>query len=131
MIWLGFSVLCSVVIANFLMLVGRKGKISMLPIFLGNYFVASIFSYLSLPKLIAPVPVFDLTFGLVTGALFLANFWVYQKCIVVNGLSLSVGVMLDRHDHPGDHLALCLSGESVTFEYGRYRFGAHGFCAQE
>lgn len=93
MIWLGFSVLCSVLIANLLMLVGRKGKISMLPIFLGNYFVASIFSYLSLPKLIAPVPVFDLTFGLVTGALFLANFWVYQKCIVVNGLSLSVGVM--------------------------------------
>ena len=44
MIWLGLSVLCSVLIANFLMVLGRKGKISMLPVFLGNYFVASLFS---------------------------------------------------------------------------------------
>lgn len=93
MIWLGFSVLCSVLIANFLMVMGRRGKLSMLPIFLGNYFVASLFSFSSLPTLLTPLPAFDLWFGCLTGALFLANFWIYQKCIVVNGLSLSVGVM--------------------------------------
>jgi len=93
MIWLGLSVLCSVLIANFLMVLGRKGKISMLPVFLGNYFVASLFSVFTLPDLAAPLSAFDLGFGIFTGALFLANFWVYQKCIVVNGLSLSVGSM--------------------------------------
>jgi len=93
MIWLGLSVLCSVLIANVLMLVGRKGGISMLPIFLGNYFVAGMFSYFALPKTGTIVSGFDIGFGVFTGALFLANFWVYQKCIVVNGLSLSVGVM--------------------------------------
>ncbi|HQQ67682.1 MAG TPA: hypothetical protein PLX77_02520 [Candidatus Cloacimonadota bacterium] len=93
MIWLGLSVLCSVLIANFLMVVGRKSEISMLPIFLGNYFVASLFSAFTLPDLAAPLSAFDLGFGIFTGALFLANFWVYQKCIVANGLSLSVGSM--------------------------------------
>lgn len=93
MIWLGLSVLCSVLIANFLMVVGRKGELSMLPIFLGNYFVASLFSYFSLPPNAMAVPAFDLGFGIFTGALFLGNFWIYQKCIVINGLSLSVGVM--------------------------------------
>ncbi len=93
MLNLALSVLCSVLIANLLMLLGRKGKLDMLPIFLGNYFVASLFSYISLPKGGAEFHSFDLLFGILAGALFLGNFWVYQRSIVFNGLSLSVGVM--------------------------------------
>ena len=92
MLYLLLSVLCSVLIANFLMLMGRRGQISMLPVFLGNYFIASLSSYLTMPRLV-PTTAFDLGFGIITGALFLGNFWVYQKCIACNGLSLSVGVM--------------------------------------
>lgn len=91
MLYLLLSVLCSVLIANFLMLFGRKGQFSLLPVFLGNYFVASLFSAFSLQP--GAVSAFDLGFGILTGAFFLINFWVYQKCIVVNGLSLSVGAM--------------------------------------
>jgi multidrug transporter EmrE-like cation transporter len=82
-----------VLIANLLMVAGHRGKVSMLPIFLGNYFVASLFSFISLPVGMAFPPGFDLGFGILTGAFFLTNFWVYQKSIVHNGLSLSVGAM--------------------------------------
>ncbi len=91
--FLALSVLCSVLIANLLMLFGRKGKLEMLPVFLGNYFVASLFSYASLPQNSLHFSGFDLSFGILAGALFLGNFWVYQRSIVFNGLSLSVGVM--------------------------------------
>jgi multidrug transporter EmrE-like cation transporter len=91
MLYLGLSVLCSVLIANFLMVLGKKGSFSMLPVFLGNYFVAGIFSALSLQP--GNAGSFDILFGLLTGAFFLINFWIFQKCIVVNGLSLSVGAM--------------------------------------
>jgi multidrug transporter EmrE-like cation transporter len=93
MIYLALSVLCSVLIANFLMLVGRKGALSMLPIFLGNYFVASLSGAFSMRTAPVVASGFDLGIGLLTGAFFLLNFWVYQKCIVANGLSLSVGAM--------------------------------------
>ncbi|GAB1365253.1 hypothetical protein MASR1M36_01240 [Candidatus Cloacimonadaceae bacterium] len=93
MLQLALSVLCSVLIANLLMLFNRKGKLDMLPVFLGNYFVASLFSFASLPKGGAEFQSFDLFFGILAGALFLGNFWVYQRSIVYNGLSLSVGVM--------------------------------------
>lgn len=94
MLHLVLSILCSVLIANLLMGFNHRGRISMLPIFLGNYLVAGIFSYASLPAAkFSGLPVFDVAFGIVTGALFLANFWVYQRSIVINGLSLSVGVM--------------------------------------
>lgn len=93
MLYLALSVFCSVMIANFLMYMGKRGALSMLPIFLGNYFVASLSGAYSMN--FAPVVVsgFDLGIGLITGAFFLLNFWVYQKCIVANGLSLSVGAM--------------------------------------
>ncbi|MDD3235382.1 MAG: hypothetical protein PHH43_03560 [Candidatus Cloacimonetes bacterium] len=93
MLYLLFSVLCSVSIANLLMVAGSRGKISMLPIFLGNYFVASLFSYSSLPAGTIFPGFFDLGFGILTGAFFLMNFWMFQKNIVQNGLSLAVGVM--------------------------------------
>lgn len=93
MLFLFLSVLCSVLIANLLMVFGRKGELSMFPVFLGNYFVASLFSYASLPRQALQFSGFDLAFGILAGALFLSNFWVYQRSIVFNGLSLSVGVM--------------------------------------
>lgn len=93
MMYLALSVLCSVLIANFLMVVGRKGSLSMLPIFLGNYFVASLSGAFTVFSRPATASGFDIGFGIMTGAFFLANFWVYQKCILVNGLSLSVGAM--------------------------------------
>jgi len=92
-LFLTFSVLCSVLIANLLMVFGKREGVSVLPIFLGNYFVASIFSYASLPGIPVFVSSFDLLLGVGAGALFLANFWVYQRSITFNGLSLSVGVM--------------------------------------
>ncbi|MBW6513216.1 MAG: hypothetical protein K0B87_00450 [Candidatus Syntrophosphaera sp.] len=94
MLNLVLSVLCSVLIANLLMVFNRGGRISILPIFLGNYLMAGIFSYASLPSgRLVGLPAFDILFGILTGSFFLANFWVYQRSIVVNGLSLSVGVM--------------------------------------
>ncbi|MDD4310761.1 MAG: hypothetical protein PHO32_10295, partial [Candidatus Cloacimonetes bacterium] len=48
---------------------------------------------ISLPRSVALPSGFDLGFGVLTGLLFLTNFWVYQRSIVFNGLSLSVGVM--------------------------------------
>ncbi len=93
MFYLILSVLCSALIANLLMVSGRRTEISMLPIFLGNYFVASLLSFHSLDSDMAFPTGFDLCFGVFTGALFLGNFWVYQKSIVHNGLSLSVGAM--------------------------------------
>ncbi|MCB5271219.1 MAG: hypothetical protein LHW56_05190 [Candidatus Cloacimonetes bacterium] len=93
MLYLALSVLCSVIIANFLMVVGRKGGLSMLPIFLGNYFVASISGALTMKSAPAAATGFDLGFGLIIGAFFLGGFWIYQKSIVANGLSLSVGAM--------------------------------------
>ncbi|MDD2209718.1 MAG: hypothetical protein PHN71_00155 [Candidatus Cloacimonetes bacterium] len=70
---------------------GRQKPLSMMPVFLGNYFIATVFSALSLNP--SYVSNFDVVFGILTGAFFLTNFWVYQKCIVANGLSLSVGSM--------------------------------------
>lgn len=91
--YLALSVLCSVLIANLLMLFLRRGGTQILPVFLGNYLVASLFSLASLSSLRVDLPAFDLALGALTGVFFLINFWVYQRSIVVNGLSLSVGVM--------------------------------------
>lgn len=91
--YLALSVLCSVLIANLLMLFNRRGGTHILPVFLGNYLLAGLVSLVSLPSLRLALPTFDLALGALTGAFFLINFWVYQRSIAVNGLSLSVGVM--------------------------------------
>lgn len=94
------SILCSVGIANLLMLFGKLKRHSdpdprhaMLPVFLGNYIVASLFSYLSVPRGGFQLHGFDLGLGIAAGALFLSNFWIYQRSIVINGLAISVSVM--------------------------------------
>lgn len=93
MLNLFLSVLCSVLIANLLMVFNRSGDRNIMPIFLGNYLMASLFSLFNLRFQIPTLPAFDIMLGLVAGGLFLVNFWVYQRSIVLNGLSLSVGVM--------------------------------------
>lgn len=93
MIYLFLSVLCSVLIANLLMLFNLRGRIGMLPVFLGNYLIASLFSWMSVPGGRISLSGFDFGLAIVAGSLFLGNFWVYQRSIAVNGLSLSVGVM--------------------------------------
>ncbi len=80
-------------IANLLMVFNRGGERNILPIFLGNYLMASVFGLFNLRFRVPSLPVFDVLLGVVAGGLFLANFWVYQRSIVINGLSLSVGVM--------------------------------------
>jgi multidrug transporter EmrE-like cation transporter len=75
------------------MFFNRRQQLNMLPVFLGNYFVASLYSFGSMQGNIGYPGTFDIWFGVICGALFLLNFWVYQRCIVFNGLSLSVGVM--------------------------------------
>jgi drug/metabolite transporter (DMT)-like permease len=87
------SILCSVLIANLLQLYNRRGRGSVLPVFLGNYFLAALFSFAVIPARAVPPTGFDLGLGLVAGLLFLGNFFIYQKNIAGNGLSLSVSVM--------------------------------------
>jgi multidrug transporter EmrE-like cation transporter len=94
------SILCSVGIANLLMLFGKlkrhadpDPRHAMLPVFLGNYIMATVFSYLAVPRGGFQLHAFDLGLGIAAGALFLTNFWVYQRSIVINGLAISVSVM--------------------------------------
>ncbi len=93
MLYLVLSVLCSVLIANLLMVFNRKGDRNIMPIFLGNYLMATLFGLTNLRFRIPALPAFDILLGVVAGGLFLVNFWVFQRSIVINGLSLSAGVM--------------------------------------
>jgi drug/metabolite transporter (DMT)-like permease len=87
------SILCSVIIGNALLLFSKGKKVDIIIIFLGNYLLASIFSFLQIRPGSFSVGPFEILFGLFTGFCFLYNFIVYQKNITINGLSLSVGVM--------------------------------------
>ncbi|MBC8385690.1 MAG: EamA family transporter [Candidatus Cloacimonetes bacterium] len=93
MIFLFFSILCSVLIANLLVIFRKDENSDILFIFLGNYFFASIFSYVTSNTSLREIGAFDIILGVITGILFLCNFIIYQKNIIINGLSLSVGVM--------------------------------------
>ena len=93
MIYLLFSILCSVLIANLLVIFRKNKSSDILFIFLGNYFFASIFSFMTSTTPIREIGSFDIILGVITGILFLYNFIIFQKNIVINGLSLSVGVM--------------------------------------
>ncbi len=66
---------------------------SIYSVFLGNYFFASAISYLSVQKSVEKIGMFELFFGILTGLFFLLNFFLYQRNIHKNGLSISVGVM--------------------------------------
>jgi len=93
MLFILLSILSSVIIANMLLILSRGKKIDIMMIFLGNYFLASIFSFLQVNPANFSPNLFDILFGVFTGICFLCNFIVYQRNIYTNGLSLSVGVM--------------------------------------
>ena len=93
MISLILSVICSALIGNLIFYFQKDKKLEILQVFMGNYFLASIFSYALNNTSFNNIRPFDLMFGSVTGLLFLANFIVYQNNIKINGLSLSVSVM--------------------------------------
>lgn len=93
MIYLILSVICSVMIGNLLFFYQKDRNLQIMLVFLGNYFLASIFSFAFNNTTFHEIRAFDLIFGIVTGFLFLANFIIYQNNIKINGLSLSVGVM--------------------------------------
>jgi multidrug transporter EmrE-like cation transporter len=93
MLYLLAAVLCSVLIGNLLVVFNQKPSNDIRFIFLGNYIVASLFSLLFATQQGINITFFDIWFGILTGFLFLSNFVIYQKNILINGLSLSVGTM--------------------------------------
>ncbi len=93
MIYLLLSVLCSVTIGNLLQSFRRDSDVAILSIFLGNYVLASVFSAVLAVYHQETFALFDVWFGALCGGFFLANFFVYQRNIQINGLSLSVGTM--------------------------------------
>lgn len=93
MLYLFLGILCSVLIANLLMLFQRKQAQDIFVIFLGNYFVATLFSLYNAKSSMSIPRVGELLFAVLAGAMFLINFVVYNTNIRKNGLSLSVGVM--------------------------------------
>ncbi|MDP8232689.1 MAG: hypothetical protein P9L91_08495, partial [Candidatus Zophobacter franzmannii] len=94
MLWLFLSIICSVAIANLLKLYQEKDKSApILVIFFGNYLFAAIFSYLLAKPLPTDVVPKEIISGIVFGALFIISFFVYQRNIKVNGISLSVSIM--------------------------------------
>ncbi|MDZ4120995.1 MAG: hypothetical protein U1C33_01145, partial [Candidatus Cloacimonadaceae bacterium] len=93
MIYLLFSILSSILIGNLLMIFNRNSKTDIVVVFLGNYFVAALFSLSSTRSLSGSVSWQELAFAALAGFLFLFNFFVYHKNIQINGLSISVGVM--------------------------------------
>jgi len=93
MISLILSIIMSVIIANLLPLFKRDKDIKILQIFLGNYFLASIFSFLDKGSPLSDAGNFEIIMGSIAGILFLATFLIYQHNITKNGVSLSVGAM--------------------------------------
>ncbi len=93
MIFILLSILCSVVIGNLLHIFSKDKKLDIMTVFLGNYFFASLFSYFQKSPGRLSFGFFELWFGFITGFFFLFNFFILQKNIKINGLSLSIGVM--------------------------------------
>ena len=93
MISLFLSIIMSVLIANLLPFFTKVKSIIILQVFLGNYFLASIFSFVDKGSPLSAAGSFEIITGSITGILFFATFLVYQHNITKNGVSLSVGVM--------------------------------------
>ncbi len=93
MISLLLSIIMSVAIANLLPFFKKDKSISILLIFLGNYFLATIFSFVDKGSSITDAGSFEIITGTITGVLFFATFLIYQHNISKNGVSLSVGAM--------------------------------------
>ncbi len=93
MISLFLSIIMSVAIANLLPLFKRDKTTNILHIFLGNYFLATIFSFVDKGSPVTDAGNFEVITGTITGILFFTTFLIYQHNISKNGVSLSVGAM--------------------------------------
>ena len=93
MLFLIFAIISSTTIGNLLTIFNKNKNTHILLIFLGNYFIASIFSIVTNSEPMSNVGFLEVGLGSFTGFLFLAGFITYQRSIVSNGLSLSVGAM--------------------------------------
>ncbi len=93
MIYLFSAIFTSMLIGNLFVIFQKNKKADIMWIFLGNYFLAAVFSLFSQKISFSNINNFDLFLGIFAGFMFLNNFLVYEKNIAVNGLSLSVGIM--------------------------------------
>ncbi|MDD3050346.1 MAG: hypothetical protein PHR06_04305 [Candidatus Cloacimonetes bacterium] len=93
MFYIFLSVICSVAIGNLLNLFHKDKTADDKFIFIGNYFIASVFSFISARQIITSLNLFDFSIGVLGGFLFLSGLIIYKKNIEVNGLSLSVSAM--------------------------------------
>ena len=93
MIYLLFSILCSVAIANLLTWYNKDKQIDIYYIFAGNYLVASLFSWGTNGVAISEAGGLEYGLGITAGLIFLINFLIYQKNIIKNGQSIAVGIM--------------------------------------
>ncbi|MCF7912802.1 MAG: hypothetical protein K9M99_09760 [Candidatus Cloacimonetes bacterium] len=87
------SILCSVSIANLLTWYNRDKQIDIYYIFAGNYLTASLFSWSTNQVPVIKAGGLEYGLGIAAGLLFLVNFLIYQKNIIKNGQSISVGIM--------------------------------------
>lgn len=94
MIFIIFSIMCTVTIGNLMHLYQTKdSNLNIFQVFLGNYFVATIAAFFMIEKFNPNIVVKDSGIGVLFGALFLINFLNYQLNIAKNGLSISIAVM--------------------------------------
>jgi multidrug transporter EmrE-like cation transporter len=93
MLFLLLSILCSALIGNLLFWFQKDKNAQFLQIFLGNYFLASLFSLASNDTSWAALRTFDVGLGVLAGIFFLLNLVVYQRNIHINGVALSASVM--------------------------------------
>lgn len=93
MLNLFISVFFSICIANLLKLYQKHSNVNFLNIFIGNYFIASIFSIIQNKLSFTLILHWDIILAIFNGVLFLLSFYVFQKNIKVNGISLSVSIM--------------------------------------
>lgn len=87
------SVICSLCIANLIKFFQKSSEINFLMIFLGNYVMASIFSFIQNKQNYTIILSWDILLAIISGVFFLLCFFVYQKNIKENGISLSVSMM--------------------------------------
>ncbi len=114
MLYLLLSILCSALIGNLLIIFDRDKKADIFLIFLGNYFLASLFSLTVVKTPFSEIRTLDFFLGFVTGFLFLVNFLIYKRNIQDNGLSLSVSTMRVSLLIP-TFLSLFLYGDVIGF----------------
>ena len=87
------SVIFSVFIANIIKYYQKSNSINFINIFFGNYLIACVFSLLQNKGSYELIIHWDIILAIINGILFLLTFFIFQKNIKLNGISLSVSMM--------------------------------------